>query len=134
MSITTTVNTYSYNGATYDGTVYMITPYSGDYYEQTSVAVPTGTAYVGTSSNSYNYFATPSSAGNMANPWVSIPVGTENGVTTSIQTTTSGNYTVYHYAITAKYGATIEDYWPDVTWMGVRSPTGCWAVSGSSPF
>ena len=97
-SVTTTVNTYSYNGATYDSTVYMLTPYTvGYYYEQTSVAVPTGTAYVGTSSNSFTYFATPSSAGNMANPWVSIPVGTENGVTTSIQTTTSGSYTVYHY-------------------------------------
>ncbi len=96
-------------GAAFTGDV--IVKYTGDLYKLT------GDYYVSSSRTDYNYATTSHSSGwsrvvaNGANPF--------KGVYTKTDTHTVGSYTYtsYYYNITARYGATIYNLWPDLGWM-----------------
>ncbi|MCR5135641.1 MAG: DUF5979 domain-containing protein [Oscillospiraceae bacterium] len=83
--------------------------YTGTLYKQQSSSGST-TYYVSgiTNSENYNQFLTS----NQINCGTTIPV---DFVPCGRYTTTSGNttYTIYYYDLTAKYGETIADRWPD---------------------
>ena len=100
----TAVLDWTYGGAAYGDTIYMYTPYTGTLYKRETIAGKT-TYYVSTLTNTDNYDDFPTSGGS--------PVGTEIPVDfIACGRKPSGNYTIYYYDLTAKYGETILNRYP----------------------
>lgn len=75
------------------------------------------TYYVSNASTTYGYTTNSSSTSGMSLKSIGSDYPWSDVGEDKIKTSTVGNYTFYHYVITARYGANISSDWPDYAWM-----------------